>query len=83
MLRTRQGTTLKAAVVRVRRFADHIPGYASAEAVEGGPGALLAEREDGAILALLRDTKLQRDFVAATAHLHWDPRWPDVKLLQV
>ncbi len=61
-----------------RSFADHIPEYAS-----GASREVLAAREDGAIVTLLRDTRLQRVFVTATAHLHWDPRWPDVKLLQV
>jgi hypothetical protein len=35
------------------------------------------------VLALCRDAVLGRRFVAAVTHLHWDPRWPDVKLCQV
>ena len=40
-------------------------------------------RQDGAVLALCQDAVLGRRFVAAVTHLHWDPRWPDVKLCQV
>ena len=35
------------------------------------------------MLALCQDAVLGRRFVAAVTHLHWDPRWPDVKLCQV
>ena len=35
------------------------------------------------MVALLLDRRLRRRFVMAATHLHWDPRWPDVKLLQV
>lgn len=43
----------------------------------------LEAKEDGAVLALCRDVALGRQFLASVTHLHWDPRWPDVKLCQV
>ncbi|KAK9810006.1 hypothetical protein WJX72_003259 [[Myrmecia] bisecta] len=39
-------------------------------------------REDGAVLALLRDTQSKRVFCAASLHLFWDPHFPDVKAAQ-
>jgi CCR4-NOT transcription complex subunit 6 len=40
------------------------------------------EREDGAIIALLRDTQANQLFVAASLHLYWDPKHPEIKAAQ-
>lgn len=39
-------------------------------------------REDGVLLALLRDRATQRHLLAGCTHLFWDPRYPDIKAAQ-
>ena len=36
-----------------------------------------------AIILLLKDRFSKKKIVASSAHLFWDPRWPDVKVYQV
>lgn len=66
-------------LLHLRRFADHIPPSWPT----GACRSEVQSRQDGAVLALCRDVVLERQFVAAVTHLHFDPRWPDVKLCQV
>ncbi|KAG7668710.1 hypothetical protein Ndes2526B_g03664 [Nannochloris sp. 'desiccata'] len=40
------------------------------------------DKEDGAIVALLRDTQANQLLIAASTHLYWDPRHPDIKAAQ-
>lgn len=42
----------------------------------------LMQREEGAVLALLRHTPSQSLLVACSTHLHWNPQVPDIKLAQ-
>ena len=59
------------------RFGDHTPG--------GGTSLLweaVKEREDGAVLAILRDVVSSRSILAASTHLFWNPAYPDVKAVQ-
>jgi len=44
--------------------------------------SFLANREDGAVLALLRDTKTDRLLLAVSTHLFWDPNYPEIKAAQ-
>ncbi|PSC74002.1 Ccr4p [Micractinium conductrix] len=63
---------------RAVRFADVVPPALSGakfwEAVK--------KREDGALLALLRDRASGRSLLAGCTHLYYDPRFPDIKLAQ-
>ncbi len=43
----------------------------------------IKEREDGAVIALLRDrTQANQFFIAASTHLYWSPVHPDIKAAQ-
>ncbi|KAL4854213.1 Glucose-repressible alcohol dehydrogenase transcriptional effector [Chlorella vulgaris] len=44
-------------------------------------GAVRA-RDDGVLLALLRDRVTRRTLLAGCTHLYWDPRFPDIKAAQ-
>jgi CCR4-NOT transcription complex subunit 6 len=37
-------------------------------------------RDDGVLLALLRDRVTRRQLLAGCTHLFWDPRFPDIKV---
>jgi CCR4-NOT transcription complex subunit 6 len=73
---------------RAVRFGDLVPEHlAAASGSQAAAGRTkfwraVAEREDGAVLALLRDKQAGRVLLAASAHLFWDPRWPDAKAAQ-
>ena len=62
--------------VQAVRFADVVPPALSGakfwEAVK--------KREDGALLALLRDRASGRSLLAGCTHLYYDPRFPDIKV---
>lgn len=38
------------------------------------------QRDDGVLLALLRDSATRRTLLAGCTHLFWNPRYPDVKV---
>ena len=59
------------------RFRDAL----SADA-QGAFWDLVREREDGAVLALVRDRQSEHIMLAACTHLYHDPRFPDVKVAQ-
>jgi endonuclease/exonuclease/phosphatase family metal-dependent hydrolase len=40
------------------------------------------QRDDGVLLALLRDSATRRTLLAGCTHLFWNPRYPDVKAAQ-
>ncbi|CAD7696017.1 unnamed protein product [Ostreobium quekettii] len=40
------------------------------------------EQRDGAILALLKHIATGQNLLACSAHLYWNPKWPDVKVAQ-
>lgn len=41
------------------------------------------QRDDWALLALLRDRATNRHLVSACTHLFWDPKYPDVKVSSI
>lgn len=57
------------------RFEDHASGAAVRE--------LMAEREEGAAMALLVHRTTSKPLVACATHIFWNPTLPDVKALQV
>ena len=65
------------------RLADHLDADVAAAAAGSRCAKVLTAREDGAVMALVRDTVTGRRFGVICTHLFWDPAWPDVKLLQV
>ena len=62
------------------RFGD----FAPPEEEEGSSElwAAVREREDGAVLALARETHSGRTLLLASTHLFWNPAHPDVKAVQ-
>jgi CCR4-NOT transcription complex subunit 6 len=42
----------------------------------------IKDKEDGAIVALLRDTQANQLLIAASTHIFWDPKHPDIKAAQ-
>lgn len=65
------------------RLADHLDAAVAAAAAGSRCEEVLTAREDGAVMALVRDIVTGRQFGVIGTHLFWDPAWPDVKLLQV
>jgi len=64
--------------IMTRRFADLIPASAPSSKFMDKARSL----NEGAAIAVLACRGCGTELVAASTHIHWDPKWPEIKAFQ-